>query len=69
MVIKPIKTASDYHEALKRLEGIFDSQDETPESDEADILGSLVDEYEQKFFPIDAPELIEAIKIRFELSQ
>ncbi|NLA49309.1 MAG: transcriptional regulator, partial [Bacteroidales bacterium] len=36
------------------------------ESDEADILGLLVDEYEKKHYPIEAPDPIEAIKIRME---
>jgi HTH-type transcriptional regulator / antitoxin HigA len=66
MDIKPIKTESDYRLALKKLEDIFDSPIGTPESDEADILGLLIDEYEKKHYPIDAPDPIEAIKIRME---
>ena len=66
MNIKPIKTESDYRLALKRLEEIFDSPIGTPESDEADIIGLLVDEYENKHYPIEAPDPIEAIKIRME---
>jgi len=41
----------------------------TPESDEADVLGLLIDEYEKKHFPIEAPDPIEAIKIRMEEMQ
>ena len=33
------------------------------ESDEADILGLLTDEYEKKHYPVDTPDPIEAIKI------
>ncbi|MBA7533642.1 hypothetical protein ES705_25884 [subsurface metagenome] len=66
MNIKPIKTESDYRDALKRLEEIFDAPIGKAESDEADILGLLVDEYEKKHYPIDAPDPIEAIKIRME---
>lgn len=66
MVIKPIKTESDYRLALKRLEEIFDAPTGTEESDEADVLGLLVDEYEKKHYSIDAPDPIEAIKIRME---
>jgi HTH-type transcriptional regulator/antitoxin HigA len=40
-----------------------------PDSDEADILGLMVDEYEKKHYPIDAPDPIEAIKIRMEEMQ
>jgi len=69
MNIKPIKTESDYRSSLKRLEEIFDSPIGTLESDEADILGLLVDEYEKKHYPIEAPDPIEAIKIRMEEMQ
>ena len=66
MNIKLIKTEADYQKALKRLEEIFDSKIGTIESDEADILGLLIDEYEKKQYQIDAPDPIEAIKIRMQ---
>ena len=66
MDIKLIKTESDYQMTLRKLEDIFDAPVGTPESDEADILGILIDEYEKKHYPIDAPDPIEAIKIRME---
>ena len=66
MNIEPIKSESDYRTALTRLEEIFDSPVGTVESDEADILGLLVDEFEKKHYPIEAPDPIEAIKIRME---
>src|SRR5690606_37562733 len=52
--------------ALKRLDEIFDAKIGTAESDEADVLGLLIDEYENKHYPIEAPDPIEAIKIRME---
>ncbi len=66
MDIKLIKTEADYRNALKRLEEIFDAEIGTPQSDEADIIGLLIDEYERKHYHIDAPDPIEAIKIRME---
>jgi HTH-type transcriptional regulator/antitoxin HigA len=69
MNIKPIKSESDYREALKRLEVIFDAAVGTQESDEADLLGLMVDEYEKKHYQIEAPDPIEAIKIRMEEMQ
>ena len=66
MNIKPIKTETDYEDALKRLEIVFDAPIDTLEGDEADILGLLIDEYEKKHYPIEAPDPIEAIKIRME---
>jgi HTH-type transcriptional regulator/antitoxin HigA len=69
MNIKLIKTEADYQNALTRLEAIFDAKIGTPESDEADILGLMVDEYEKKHYHIEAPDPIEAIKIRMEEMQ
>jgi HTH-type transcriptional regulator/antitoxin HigA len=69
MTIKLIKTETDYQIALKRLEEIFDAKTGTPDSDEADILGLMIDEYEKKHYQIDAPDPIEAIKIRMEEMQ
>ena len=51
------------------MELLFDAPVNTPESDEADILGLLIDEYERKHYPIEAPNPIEAIKIRMEEMQ
>ncbi|MBW8050352.1 MAG: transcriptional regulator [Cytophagales bacterium] len=69
MDIKPIKTENDYQNALAKLDAIFDAPIGTPESDEADVLGLLIDEYEKVNYPIDAPDPIEAIKIRMEEMQ
>jgi HTH-type transcriptional regulator/antitoxin HigA len=69
MSITPIKTEKDYRLALKRLESLFDAPVNTQESDEADILGLLIDEYEKKHYPIESPDPIEAIKIRMEEMQ
>jgi HTH-type transcriptional regulator/antitoxin HigA len=66
MELRPIKTDTDYKAALKRLEAIFDAKLGTPESDELEILGLIVDNYETKHYPIEAPDPIEAIKIRME---
>ncbi|MEQ9378235.1 MAG: transcriptional regulator [Imperialibacter sp.] len=69
MELKLIKTERDYRKALERLDEIFDAKIGTPESDEADVIGLLVDEYEKKHYPIEAPDPIEAIKIRMEEMQ
>jgi HTH-type transcriptional regulator/antitoxin HigA len=66
MEIKPIKTDKDYNQALKRLETIFDAKKGSPEGDELEVLGILVDQYENEYFPIGLPDPIEAIKFRME---
>jgi HTH-type transcriptional regulator/antitoxin HigA len=69
MNIRPIKTEGDYQMSLKRLEVIFDAPVGTVESDEADILGLMIDEFEKRHYPIESPDPIEAIKIRMEEMQ
>jgi HTH-type transcriptional regulator/antitoxin HigA len=66
MTIKPIKTNKDYQNALKRLELIFDAKKGSPEGDELEILGILLEKYEDEHFPIGFPDPIEAIKFRME---
>lgn len=66
MRIKPIRTKKDYRMALNRLELIFDAKPGTPEGDELEVLGILVDSYEKEYYPIGLPDPIEAIKFRME---
>ena len=66
MEIKPIKTENDYNQALQRLEIIFDAKVGSPEGDELEVLGILIDKYENEKFPISLPDPIEAIKFRME---
>ena len=66
MEIKPIKTENDYEKSLERLELIFDAKPNSKEGDEAEILSMLIENYENKYYPIEAPDPIEAIKVRME---
>jgi HTH-type transcriptional regulator/antitoxin HigA len=66
MTIKPIKTKKDYQFALERLEAIFDARKGSPQGDELEILGILIEKYEDEHFPIGFPDPIEAIKFRME---
>lgn len=63
---KLIKTESDYQNALVRMEELFDVRLDSPEFDEAELLITLIELYEQKHFKIDAPDPIDAIKFRME---
>ena len=66
MNINLIKTENDYNQALERLEIIFDSKKGTEQGDELELLGMLIDQYENENFRIDLPDPIEAIKLRME---
>lgn len=66
MNIRPIKNEADYKQALRRLDEIFDAPENTPDGDEAELLSLLIDSYENEYYTIEAPDPIEAIKIRLE---
>ena len=66
MEIKAIKTEKDYNQALERLEIIFDAKSGSPEGDELEVLGILIDQFENENFPVALPDPIEAIKFRME---
>jgi len=66
ITMKPIRSEKDYRKGLQRLEVIFDAPVGTKDGDEAEILSLLIDSYESEYYPIDAPDPIEAIKIRME---
>lgn len=66
MYIKAIKTEQDYNKALKRLEQIFQTEIDTLEGDEAEVLSILIEKYEDEHYPIGMPDPIEAIKFRME---
>lgn len=66
MTIKPIKNENDYQQALERLELIFDAQKGSEDGDELEVLGILIEKYEDEHFPIDFPDPIEAIKFRMD---
>lgn len=66
MTIHPIHSKSDYEKALNRIEAIFDAKSGTSEGDELEILGILVEDYEKRHHPIDAPDPVEAVRFRME---
>src|ERR1700693_1100376 len=66
MDIKPIRGEADYERALRRVEELWNSREGSAESDELDILATLIEAYEQEHYPIELPDPIEAIKFRLE---
>ena len=66
MNIKPIKSEADYNRALARLDVIFDAEPGSSEGDELEILALVIEDYEDRHYPIGPPDPIEAIKFRME---
>ena len=66
MEIKPIKTETDYQAVLAEIDTLLDVPEGSPEEDRLEVLSILVEAWEDKHYPIDAPDPIEAIKFRME---
>jgi HTH-type transcriptional regulator/antitoxin HigA len=66
--IRPLRTEEDYEWALAEIERYFDKEPEpgTPEADRFDVLTALIGDYESKYWPIEAPDPIAAIRTVME---
>jgi HTH-type transcriptional regulator / antitoxin HigA len=66
MELKIIKTKKDYLNSLERFEEIFQARAGTKESEEADVLALLIQQYEEKHYVIGVPDPLKAIRYRME---
>ena len=64
--VKPIRTKEDYEHTMKIIESLLDCPPLSKDAGILEVLSILADEYENKHFPIEAPDPIEAIKYRME---
>jgi HTH-type transcriptional regulator/antitoxin HigA len=56
MNVRPIRSENDYKSALAALENVFDAPKNTLENDMAEVLVTLIAQYEAEHYSIDAPE-------------
>jgi len=66
MDIRPLRTEDDYKTALGEIENLWGAPYSSPEGDRLEVLVTLVEAYEQKHYPIDPPDPIEAILHQME---
>ena len=68
MDIRPIATEADYDWALTEITLYFEQEPKqgTPEAGRFDVLAALIEHYEAKHWPIEAPDAVEAIRFRME---
>ncbi len=62
MDIRPIRNEADYDAALEAIDGLMDAGPDTPEADRLDVLVTLVEAYEARRWPIDAPDPVSMIE-------
>jgi HTH-type transcriptional regulator/antitoxin HigA len=66
MIIKPIKNERDYQRALNEIDKLMDAKPNSPEGDRLDMLATLVAAWEERHYPIDPPDPVEAILFAME---
>lgn len=64
--IKPIKSEADYAAAMEQLGDLWNAKPGTPEADQLEVLGILIDQYETQQFPVAAPDAVEAVLFYME---
>ena len=66
--IRPLTSETDYDWALREVEQYFENEPEigTAEAARFDVLSALIEHYEAKVWPIEAPDPVEAIQMRME---
>jgi HTH-type transcriptional regulator/antitoxin HigA len=64
MNIRPIHSEADYKATLKEIATLMEADPDpnTPAGDRLDILSTLVQAYEAKHLPIEAPDPVDEIK-------
>jgi HTH-type transcriptional regulator / antitoxin HigA len=64
--LRPIRTETDYEAALAEVGRLWGAKSGTPTGDRLDVLVTLIEAYEDKHYPMDPPDPIEAIQFRME---
>jgi HTH-type transcriptional regulator/antitoxin HigA len=67
-MIRPLRSEREYEKALDEIERYFDNEPKrgTEEADRFDLLALVIGDYENKHWPIDPPDPVEAIRFRME---
>jgi HTH-type transcriptional regulator/antitoxin HigA len=66
VTVRPLRTADDHRAALAEIESLMATGPDTPEGDRLDVLVSLVEAWEARQVPVEAPDPIAAIVFMME---
>jgi HTH-type transcriptional regulator/antitoxin HigA len=69
MKLRTIRTEADYQDALAEVSVLMTAKFGTKDGDRLDVLATLIESYEAKHFPIEAPDPINAILFMMEQKQ
>jgi HTH-type transcriptional regulator/antitoxin HigA len=59
MTLRPIRTKREHQAALREIEALWEAPSGSPEADRLEVLTLLVEAYERKQYPIEAPDPID----------
>ncbi|MFN4281416.1 MAG: ImmA/IrrE family metallo-endopeptidase [Alphaproteobacteria bacterium] len=65
-MIKPIRTEIDLKDAKSRIKDLLQASNNLNYDDEIEVLATLIEQYEKKYFHIESPSPIAAIKFRMD---
>jgi HTH-type transcriptional regulator/antitoxin HigA len=66
MEINPIKNNRDYRAALNEIDRLMDARPNSAEGDRLDVLATLAEAWEERHWPIESPDPVEAILFAME---
>jgi HTH-type transcriptional regulator/antitoxin HigA len=62
--LRPIKTREQYKQYLSLIDRFIDSEEDSQEEEVLELISILVEDFEARHYPIDAPDPIDAIKLK-----
>ena len=62
MTLRPIRTKREHQAALREIEALWEAPSGSPEADRLEVLTLLVEAYERKQYPIEAPDPIDFLQ-------
>jgi HTH-type transcriptional regulator/antitoxin HigA len=68
MDVKSIRTDADHAAALAVIGRLWDAPAGSADADKLDVLATLIDAYEARRFPVEAPDPIAALRAHMEMT-
>ncbi len=68
MDIRPIRSHEDHRNALAEIERLWNAPAGSADADKLDILVTLAEAFEERHYPVAAPDPVDAIQAHIELT-
>jgi HTH-type transcriptional regulator / antitoxin HigA len=64
--LKPIRNEADYDQALTEVERLWGAATGSPDGDRLEVMAALIEDYEDRHYPMALPDPIDAIQFRMD---